>query len=196
MQCIQIIVLCVFLIFSLLSLRIYRYNNIFAYGQSKLANILHANELARRLMSLQFWLWLFFWLLISLFSKNDNIFHKAILLFPKIFCDAKKAPDLQQYEKVKHRSYRSYWVGHKVLRHRLLYLFAIADIEWEQEVLCSALFYITLTELYIHVHGQMRIHVGLTLSYGLSLNGVLFWAIYMSCFRWYSTQYNIFQSRW
>lgn len=25
-------------------------------------------------------------------------------------------------------------------------------------------------------------NVGLSLSYGLSLNGVLFWAIYMSCF--------------
>lgn len=28
---------------------LYRYNSLFAYGQSKLANILHANELSRQL---------------------------------------------------------------------------------------------------------------------------------------------------
>lgn len=35
--------------FTLLYYNMYRYNCLSAYGQSKLANVLHANELARRL---------------------------------------------------------------------------------------------------------------------------------------------------
>ena len=40
---------CQFWCFHLALFTIYRYNSLYAYGQSKLANILHANELAKRL---------------------------------------------------------------------------------------------------------------------------------------------------
>lgn len=44
---------CQMLLFSKLFLfTIYRYNSVYAYGQSKLANILHANDLAKRLQVL------------------------------------------------------------------------------------------------------------------------------------------------
>ena len=40
---------CQFWCFHLALFTIYRYNSLYAYGQSKLANILHAKELAKRL---------------------------------------------------------------------------------------------------------------------------------------------------